>query len=214
MYCPHCRHALTFEEVRAQRVLEAVTSERSLARFWAKVATPTSASSCWLWTGNLDTHGYGLFLPDRWVRVAAHRFSWLVAGRTLTPSLVLDHLCHTPGCVNPQHLEEVTQEQNVLRGRNPRIIAHLTGICSRGHPLTGKQIKATGKVVHFCKVCDEENDRRRYPIKAAQRRARMAARRAALAQPAQQRPGSPQRPPPQARTHRQLQAGRTLWDTE
>jgi hypothetical protein len=206
MYCPHCGETLTFEAVRYQRVLEAVSDGRSLARFWQRVDRHSSATGCWLWTGNLDTHGYGLFLPDRWVRQSAHRFSWLVAGRSLTPGKVLDHLCHNPQCVNPAHLEEVTQYENVMRGRNARIIAHLTGMCARGHPLTGRQIKPNGKVVTFCKICDAENDRRRYPIKAEQRRIRTAARRAAQAQEA----GRPLAP--RSTSRRLAQPSPSLWD--
>jgi hypothetical protein len=35
--------------------------------------------------------------------------------------MVLDHLCKTPACVNPDHLEAITQRQNALRGSKTRL---------------------------------------------------------------------------------------------
>jgi hypothetical protein len=81
---------------------------------------------CWEWTGQINGSGYGLLnaAPSTWL---AHRwaYEWLVG--PISDGLTLDHLCHTndphcpPGpcrhrrCVNPAHLEPVTQSENARR---------------------------------------------------------------------------------------------------
>jgi hypothetical protein len=80
-------------------------------RFWRKV---DKTSSCWLWTG-ATTKDYGVFWDS--VRlVYAHRWSFEAAGGVIPDGLVIDHLCRTPRCVNPAHLEPVTRAENTERG--------------------------------------------------------------------------------------------------
>lgn len=115
-------------------------------RFWLNVSG-TDPLGCWHWTGRLDEGGYGVF-PRNTGSARAHRFAYeqMVAEIPVDPttgkSLGLDHTCHTddeacPGghsclhrrCVNPWHLEPVTQLVNFRRGR------HYAGDleCNRGH---------------------------------------------------------------------------------
>lgn len=65
---------------------------------------------CWLWTGCLDKDGYGLS-SIAGKKMPAHRAMW-----TLTygaPSLYILHTCTNRHCINPKHLYEGTQKQNV-----------------------------------------------------------------------------------------------------
>ena len=78
-------------------------------RFWNKVE---KTETCWIWTGAKDTKGYGAFRDSDGRTVRAHRFS---AGEP-PRGLVWDHLCRVRNCVNPDHLEAVTQGENVRRG--------------------------------------------------------------------------------------------------
>lgn len=71
-------------------------------------------TGCWCWRGNL-TRGYAR------VKVAgklmkAHRFVYQALVRELRADEVLDHECRTRDCVNPAHLEPITNRQNTLRG--------------------------------------------------------------------------------------------------
>lgn len=72
---------------------------------------------CWIWTKHIMWKGYGTMRYKN-VKKRAHRLSYMLIGKkSLTPGLVLDHLCENRSCINPNHLEEVTNEENLRRGR-------------------------------------------------------------------------------------------------
>lgn len=76
------------------------------------------ANGCWNWTGTL-TQGYGCltFRRRNWM---THRFVYENFCEEVPEGLVLDHLCHNRACCNPDHMEVVTQEEN-LRRKLPRV---------------------------------------------------------------------------------------------
>lgn len=101
-------------------------------RFWARVA---KTSTCWLWTGALSKSGYGvLHFGGR--KISAHRHSWQMHRGPMPEGLVTDHLCRVRHCVNPDHLEPVTNGENVLRGIGPAALNKRKTLCVRGHKLT------------------------------------------------------------------------------
>jgi len=79
-----------------------------------------SDTGCWVWLGPFDEHGYGVGTRrlgrNNWRNVAAHRAVYEELVGPIPDGLVLDHLCRNPPCVNPEHLEPVTQKVNVQRG--------------------------------------------------------------------------------------------------
>lgn len=87
------------------------------ARFWSKV---NKTDACWLWSGTTNPDsGYGRFqVTDKNSRKSlyAHRYSYELAKGKIAPKLVIDHLCRVPACVNPSHLEAVTNRENGIRG--------------------------------------------------------------------------------------------------
>lgn len=123
----------------------------TLSRFWEKV---TKTSGCWLWTGALG-NGYGRFKVNGRL-YGAHRLAVVIAtGEDVPAGLVIDHLCRTPACVNPDHLECVTLRENTLRGVAPN--AHgarmrAAGLCPGGHDLnaTGHRYPS-GRI--GCRAC-------------------------------------------------------------
>lgn len=129
------------------------------ARFWSKVQR--TESGCWLWVGAKNTNGYGRFWDGR-RGVSAHVWSYADAHGSVPAGMELDHLCRTPACVNPGHLEPVSHRENLIRGigiaaRNARVV-----VCPRGHPYdeanTIYQRRAYG-VGRSCRECKRARDR-------------------------------------------------------
>jgi hypothetical protein len=78
-------------------------------RFWEKVQK--RASGCWEWTASVDEHGRGR-INYKGYPLRAHRASWFIHFGQW-PTLQVNHRCDNPLCVNPGHLYEGTQVQNV-----------------------------------------------------------------------------------------------------
>jgi hypothetical protein len=86
------------------------------SRFWSKV---TKTETCWIWTGSDNAIGYGRISVDGRLHYA-HRWSYEQARGPIPDGWVVDHLCRTPQCVNPSHLEAVTHHENNVRGKPKR----------------------------------------------------------------------------------------------
>lgn len=100
-------------------------------RFWQKV---DMTGDCWIWTA-ATSGGYGKFSIDGRLH-RAHRVAYQILVGPISDDLVLDHLCRNTLCVNPHHLEPVTQRTNVLRGSGmiPKQAAQKQ--CKHGHEFT------------------------------------------------------------------------------
>ena len=123
-------------------------------RFLSKVSM-TSETACWEWMGSTTPNGYGLFSFDGGYKLA-HRWSVGVTRGLEGGSLVVDHLCRNKRCVNPAHLEEVSQSINVHRGDGPGMAAaRLSAIthCRHGHPLLGANVYLNPKGYRSCRKC-------------------------------------------------------------
>lgn len=100
--------------------------------FWRKVK---KTKSCWLWTGFL-TDGYGQLTVNA-RRVSAHGYSYEIHHGPAPDGLHIDHTCNVRNCVNPDHLEAVTQQENnqrmAARGRHGQ---SKKTACIHGHEYT------------------------------------------------------------------------------
>lgn len=131
------------------------TVERIIERFVEKTDT------CWIWRGKKD-YGYGRVGMDG-THHRAHRLIYESSKGPIADGMVLDHLCRNRSCVNPDHLEQVTVKENVLRGISPVAINSQKTHCKRGHELSGDNLyeyKGLYGPCRGCKTCRREAVRR------------------------------------------------------
>lgn len=122
-------------------------------RFQAKFIV--AASGCWLWTACCFTDGYPAFsFQGRSVR--AHRHAYEQTYGEIPAGLVIDHLCRNHQCVNPAHLEAVTQRENIMRGVGPAKIGAFYAAkthCPRGHEYSEENtLRRNGQ--RQCRACN------------------------------------------------------------
>jgi hypothetical protein len=120
-------------------------------RFWGKVRKGPGAA-CWPWAASLTEHGYGRFYYRGRVMMA-HRFSWLLAHGPVADGLMLDHLCRNRRCVNPAHLEVVTNRENLLRGETFAARNAEKTHCPQGHSLSGPNLYVCPRGKRQCRSC-------------------------------------------------------------
>lgn len=137
-------------------------------RFWSKVdkaGTIPSArpglGACWVWTAGSNGTGYGAFHPARGVTVLAHRWVYEQEIGPIDPLMVVDHLCRNRACVNPWHLEQVTNEENLRRGAGYALRNGMRNACIHGHEYTPENTYTCPKGKIRCRACAAENDKKR-----------------------------------------------------
>lgn len=125
--------------------------------------TSVLGNGCVEWTAYVGTNGYGRFYVDG-RNALAHRWSYEHHAGPIPAGLHLDHLCRNRSCVNPEHLEPVSQSENVRRGVGPLIAAErhraLTH-CSEGHPYDEANTYTDSKSRN-CRTCKRQNARAWY----------------------------------------------------
>lgn len=120
-------------------------------RFWPKV-DKAGPGGCWLWTASLNTNGYGqINSGGRGRPLLAHRVAYELVIGPIPDGLPLDHLCRVHSCVNPAHLEPVTNRENWVRGESPSAVAYVAGTCARGHGPEHHSRKSPRMVCLACK---------------------------------------------------------------
>lgn len=144
-------------------------------RFWDKVQMEPN-TGCWLWAAGTDTCGYGKFRRSSDGRKRmAHRVSYEALVGPIPSGLELDHLCRTPACVNPEHVEPVTHAENMRRG----LSGELKKQCPRGHVYDEANTFLKTNGGRACRECSRAWDREYYEQRGRAMRAAKRARRAA-----------------------------------
>ena len=125
-------------------------------RFWPKV---NKTETCWLWTAGCGSDGYGrLYVAGR--HVLAHRFAYELLVGPIPEGLQIDHLCRVRLCVNPAHMEPVTQQENIRRGESGRWQLAKTH-CPQGHPYDTENTNLY-RGMRYCRSCGRANTRAWY----------------------------------------------------
>ncbi len=127
--------------------------EVQLKRFWSKVDR-RGADECWPWLANKTAAGYGHVRIDK-RGYMAHRVVYELEVEFIPEGYVIDHLCENPSCVNPAHLEAVSNATNAERHHGQRTL------CKYGHPLDA-WMRNGGRIRRYCRTCENARQRRRY----------------------------------------------------
>jgi hypothetical protein len=139
-----------------------VPSEVDEASFWARVEK--RADGCWIWTGTVAPNGYGRVTlggkPE-----SAHRVAWTLVVGPVPAGRVLHHRCHVPLCVNPAHLEPLTQREHLV-AEHPRSLAAINAAkthCKRGHAFdaANTHVYRGARVCRACRAAYRRDERRK-----------------------------------------------------
>jgi hypothetical protein len=140
---------------------------------WIALVTKNAVeddAGCWVWQKKLNRYGYGMvsiLTADGQRRgTGAHRAAWIAfRGDIPEVNLHIDHLCRNRACVNPWHMDLVTNRVNTQRGwdvrppeKRPRVV-----VKDRVKPGCKKHGRQEGRVNvderghHFkCYICQRE----------------------------------------------------------
>lgn len=128
------------------------------------------ATRCWIFKGARHKYGYGVLSMWPSNPEVAHRLTYQHFVGPIPDGKELDHLCRVPACCNPEHLEPVTHQENLRRGRSSEALrAKYAAIthCKHGHEFTPENLRWKVKNGYQTRVClkcarDQARKRRRH----------------------------------------------------
>lgn len=126
------------------------------ARFWEKV-DKRGPDECWPWRASRYRTGYGRFgvgPASSRVQTSAHRVAFDLANGPIPEGLVVDHICAVRECVNPRHLQVLTNAANILRGTGPTAVNARKTSCMRGHAFDDTNTGRNTFGNRFCRTCE------------------------------------------------------------
>lgn len=142
----------------------------AISRFFEKV--DTTSKGCWNWQGSSieknhsNGQRYGCFAFLK-ITGQAHRASFFIFNGYLTKGLTIDHKCFNTICVNPKHLREISERENILSGRTSccAVLARRTH-CPNGHEFSKENTtmrleKRNGKLYRSCHTCTYNRNKKR-----------------------------------------------------
>jgi len=126
--------------------------------------TDKLSSGCWVWKGFTTPNGYSHSKLNG-VRKLAHRFSYEIFKGEIPEGYQIDHLCKVRHCINPDHLEAVTPQENIARSNVGKELLARTH-CGKGHEYNDKNtyyVKRNRVIVgRSCRACHNIYEKNRY----------------------------------------------------
>jgi hypothetical protein len=136
---------------------------QTVIKLWSR--SLITASGCRFWLGAKSKAGYGQMGVFGYVQYT-HILAWEIFVGPVPAGLELDHKCRMPACWNPEHLEPVTHEVNMLRGESPYAKKARQTHCKYGHPFSGENLVFNSDGTRDCLICR----RRRWRLKGQRER--------------------------------------------
>jgi len=119
------------------------------------------SGDCWLWTGFVNTDGYGQFGASG-KKVYAHQFSYELYIGKIPEGKKLIHSCRIMNCVRPKHLEAVIWKKTTRRGETGKasgaqMLAKTH--CPQDHPYNEENTYRYPNGRRECRICRAEHQR-------------------------------------------------------
>lgn len=125
----HRRIATTVSDDPDFKTSDTITSR------WRKYVGTVPRWACWPWQGSSNSGGYGYYHvgmeSSRGVMHYAHRVMFMLYVDSIPDGANIDHICHNPPCVNPDHLRAISPCQNTHHSDTHHAVKDE---CIRGHP--------------------------------------------------------------------------------
>jgi hypothetical protein len=120
--------------------------------FWAHAVKGPDPDDCWIWQGKRTRSGgrYGKGGYGHYNGRNAHRIAYELKVGPIPEGLTIDHLCGVPACVNPAHLEPVTQLENTRR-----YYVQITE-CGNGHAFNEDNTHIRPDGTRRCRACNRD----------------------------------------------------------
>lgn len=123
--------------------VKTLVTSNELNRFINKIEF---TDSCWLWTAAVNKRSGRPVFSYKGVSQLAYRVSFLWWVGELINGLEIDHVCENITCVNPDHLKQVTKQENLLKQGRSTLDS-----CPLGHP---KNVYGRVQKGHkYCAAC-------------------------------------------------------------
>jgi HNH endonuclease len=105
-------------------------------------------SGCWLWTGRTNGKDYAQTTVGS-KKAYVYRVLYVYLKGSFPQGTEVDHLCRVRRCVNPAHIEPVTHQENMKRGKTISALNLQKSTCPQGHAYSGTNSRGD-RICHPC----------------------------------------------------------------